>query len=646
MRSRFGAHVLAIALTLVTGTLGHPLSGQNTQAPPRAGAPDTGPPAGWPDQHPIPDVPVNEGRPDQLPRPSLTEPFAIGEALHDPARVDTAIVSLLNLMGIEIAPDDPDAPATIGGGRVRLFESEVRALIEIGRTDAEAQGQDPDGPFHFRDLHATLAPALPGVTAEGLADLYRAQYERQPESLVPLVLMGQPIEADTPLLRTELWLLHADGVLSAASSRRIARRGPRLTFVAAVHAQSAGSSGYFGPSGVLQRSLQPPRGSTLSGIEWAELQWRLPLIAASSVTLTQGARIHERHGGSGAAVTLQARVRLRPIQLTSTGTVVNPAPLAAAGLPVTWQPDPTVLGHASPATPVSTTVGLDGIARLSFAPRPEAAQGRGVLASDRGRTTISFDYAALVSRYRLNAPTPGGGAMSVGTGVDLEWHVPEGIEFRISNNYDVGSLGLTRAGWDYAIGSMQLDEQGDYRGKARLISSTQRMTVPGRNCVAEVTARQWADVVGIAIEEKVPVGSDLASFYTAVHRPGDYRWQRGQAATYFRLEFTPTSPPDYVTSGSGVVCQDEIPHPGSANFIPLNDAQWTITGYGSGRGVETANRAGYAIAVPDEGLLRYEDRTSENASLVTSKEFGSVNLGGLLKARSIWYVTVTRTKVK
>lgn len=58
----------------------------------------------------------------------------------------------------------------------------------------------------------------------------------------------------------------------------------------------------------------------------------------------------------------------------------------------------------------------------------------------------------------------------------------------------------------------------------------------------------------------------------------------------------------------------------------------------------TANRAGYAIAVPEDGLLRYEDRTSENASMTTSARFGSVNLGGLLKARSIWYVTVTRTK--
>jgi hypothetical protein len=82
-------------------------------------------------------------------------------------------------------------------------------------------------------------------------------------------------------------------------------------------------------------------------------------------------------------------------------------------------------------------------------------------------------------------------------------------------------------------------------------------------------------------------------------------------------------------------CQPEIPSLSGPNFVPVNDAQWTIVGFGSADGRQTANRAGYAIAVPDEGLLRYEDRTSENAGLP-----------GLIKARSIWYVSVTRTTVK
>jgi len=316
------------------------------------------------------------------------------------------------------------------------------------------------------------------------------------------------------------------------------------------------------------------------------------------------------------------------------------------GLPVTWQVDSGITAHASPASPLSTTVGIDGTTRLTLAPKPEPAQGKGVLASERGRASVRFEYADFVKRYQMNVPAANIRLPGKGTDVQLEWHSPEGIEFRISNNYDVGTFGLTRAGWDYGIGSMQPDEEGVYRGQARLVSRTDRMTMPGRSCVGQVTVRQWADVVGIPIERNVPIGSELATFYTAVHRPGDYRWQRGQAATYLRLEFTPTSSPSYVTSGSGVICQDEIPHRGSPNFVPLNDAQWTITGFGDVRGVETANRAGYAIAVPDEGLLRYEDHTSENASLVTSKQFGSVNLGGLLKARSIWYVTVTRIKVK
>jgi hypothetical protein len=568
----------------------------------------------------------------------MNEPFAIGEALHDPGRVEAAVVSLLALMNIEIVPDRPDEPVVIGAARMRLSESEVRALIDMGIEDADAQSQDPSGPFTFRDLHATLAPALRNVSAEELAEAYAQAYERQPEALAPLVLMGQPIEADMPLMRTQIWLLHADGVLRPAGNRGARNAGPRFVLARTTLAQG-GPSGYFGPTGHLATLFQ--RVGSLTGLEWAELQLRLPLIAASSVTLTPAA-LHERHGGSGAPVTIQARFQLRSIQLSGSNTVIHPAPLIG-GMPVTWQIDQAITAHASAASPLSTTVGIDGVTRLSLAPKPEAAQGKGVLASDQGRASIRFEYAALIDRYRVFGAPPVKQSLGRSIGVELEWHALEGIEFRISNNYDVGTFGLTRAGWDYAIGSMQPDEQGVYRGQARLISRTDRMTMPGRSCAGQVTARQWASVVGIPIERNVPIGSALASFYTAVHRPGDYRWHRGQAATYLRMEFTPTSRPYYVTSGSGVICQDEIPHRGSPNFVPLNDAQWTITGYGSVGGVETANRAGYAIAVPDEGVLRYEDRTSENASLVTSKQFGSVNLGGLLKARSIWYVTVTRT---
>src|SRR5262245_31696435 len=40
-----------------------------------------------------------------LPQPSLTDPFEIGAALHDPGRLGDAVVSLIALMGIGIVPD-------------------------------------------------------------------------------------------------------------------------------------------------------------------------------------------------------------------------------------------------------------------------------------------------------------------------------------------------------------------------------------------------------------------------------------------------------------------------------------------------------------------------------------------------------------
>lgn len=51
---------------------------------------------------------------EELPTPSLTEPFAIGEALYDPGRVADAVVSLLDLMGVGIDKADGTPLRAIG----------------------------------------------------------------------------------------------------------------------------------------------------------------------------------------------------------------------------------------------------------------------------------------------------------------------------------------------------------------------------------------------------------------------------------------------------------------------------------------------------------------------------------------------------
>jgi hypothetical protein len=169
------------------------------------------------------------------------------------------------------------------------------------------------------------------------------------------------------------------------------------------------------------------------------------------------------------------------------------------------------------------------------------------------------------------------------------------------------------------------------------------MRVPLMTCAPYGIAWQEADIEAIPIAENAATaGSGEATFYTDVHRVTDYRWLRGKPSAYFRLEFFPRTVPAY---GPKDPCQEEIPpsraRPGTPNFIPLNDAQWTIEGYhGSGIGAGGTNRTGYSIAIPDSGTLRYEDHTSENSSI---KPYG-IELVPLVKARGIWYITVVRTR--
>jgi hypothetical protein len=180
-----------------------------------------------------------------------------------------------------------------------------------------------------------------------------------------------------------------------------------------------------------------------------------------------------------------------------------------------------------------------------------------------------------------------------------------------------------------------------------------------------VLAWQSATVVGVPIAKDVASASSIqatgtppkgggaatvtlstgAAFYTSVHTPADYVLkhpilgdsQLPDQPIYLRLEVFPITTPTYRMKDG---CHNEIPGPTSKrtpNFIPLNDAQWTIEGfYEGGSG---ANRAGYSIAVPAEGWLLYEDHTSAKA-LPT----GPFNLGSLVQSKSIWYLTINRKK--
>ena len=632
-----GLLVMVAAATLLATPLQTPSA---PEAPP-----PFGPPAGWPSVHRLTEIPpTSQPAHWPLPTPSITEPFAIGEALHDPSRVADAVVSALSLLGIEFIPDDP-AGVVIGGPRLRLQEFEVRALIDMGRADAEAQADDPSGPYTFSQLHKTVATFLPGVSVEDLAEAYTQEFERRPESVVPLVLMGQPLEPDTPLLRTELWLLLADRVLAQSPQRAVARARP----------------GFVRVQALVQAPVQRmPTWDMING-SVVEYALRLPLILSAGLILTPVSG-HEGHGGPGTRVTVEARIVGRAIRFTGTRPrpPLVPRQASLAGMESTWTTDDAIRKHAPSAPPSSrATVGAGGVARLVFTLRAEAARGRGQDMEEPGATTISVDMQELCSRLYSDpmCDETAGQKVSAQGVATLEWHAADVIEASITNVYDVGSkvaaFALTRYGVDGARIKLAREDDGTYRGGGELVVFS-RTTMPGENCGTVVTW-QSAEVVGVPIARDVaaaglrPLGgvnlSMGAAFYTPVHTPKDYVLKsRGQPdvqlptqPVYLRLEFFPRTRPAYRFQDG---CHNEIPGPQSKatpNFVPLNDAQWTIEGsYGSG---SDTNRAGYAIAVPDTGTITYEDHTSDNPMTV-----GPINLSGVVQAKSVWYLTITRSK--
>jgi hypothetical protein len=650
---------LAVALlTLGVTSAALPTSAQKAAAP----APDR-PARRW-----IPDDSLLS-RPRALPVASLTEPFSIGEALCDPGRVEQAVISMVTALGISIVPDDPKGVITIGR-TLRLTQSEVRGLIAMGQEDAEQQAQDPSGPYTFADFHKELASSLRDVSVEELAEAYSMEYEQNPERVAAQIMMGQPIEPDMPLMRTQMWLLLVDGLMPPGPGRLGARRGPRIVLARAQGAVWTGNAGLLNRAGMGSPDLRRWADSV-----WSQLVVRIPLALASSIRLIPSGVAHEGHAGPGQPVTITAQFNAPTITFD---TGLGPVPLvpqqsSLSGSLASWSTNATVRKHAN-APDQTPYAQVSGTARLTVTPHPEAARGRGVRTAEPGIVRFTVGLASLVNRTYgltgLSFPLTDLGRTTVQTVLNMEWHVADTLDVDITNEYDVGAsiAGLTRNGVDSAIGTLALEPDGSYRGVVRL-SMSSKITLPGKACSpTDVLAAQYAEVVAEPIAETASApntpGQTEAAFYTSVRTRQGYRFNRGTPTRYYRLEFTPVSPPQYfklvqADPASPLTaqevpkdeCMDEIPacesrYCSAPNFIPLNDAQWTIKGYGSLGSAATVNVAGYPIAAPEaktpgqsERLDYVEARSPENQSALKA-----IGLGSLLKADSKWTVTVIHRK--
>lgn len=537
-----------------------------------------------------------------LPRPELTEPFAIGEALLDPARVDQGVVSLVARMGIE------------------LNDNLVRGLIQMGQDDL-ANASDGRLPWSFRDLHAAIHPLLPQLTVERMAGQYNAAYAAAPESLAAQVMLGQPLEPETRLTRTQIWFLIVDGFAPPAVAPRLAQLSPV--------AQAAGSGPSYGTASLSVTQLPSP----IPGLSLMDFHHLIAILPALSYDLpfdvapfSTGA--HEGHGGPGRQVAMEARIGVNPVLRTGPSGAVLLRPVGAdrSNRTVYWEvrDRPAMEAHGSFDVPAGVPVRTDvaGSARLRYTPRKEDANGQGAnFSRTSGVSARIAQWDLLTSQYDMPPMLRGFalGDRSAPGVMAVSWH-DKGMRIRIENNYvakmDLGFLGNGfRRGRDLAEGSLEEQPNGSWEGTVTAtIHMTQFIQGLGQSCPEttfdgtqelKVTGEVWGSLGGAqtivydqAASTAEPSGKYLAlTFETA-----------GPASV------TPTQP-----------CLDLIERDyGQPPFLPLNDARW----------VQLDGR--YVIVLPTKGLLVYEDFTADSAT-----QTGAMSAFPF-KADSTWKIEVER----
>ena len=559
-----------------------------------------------------------------LPKPSLTEPFEIGEALYDQGRLADAVVSLLALMQIGVVPDaNASTRATAG---ITLSESEVRALIDLAGDDLEqAENEMENLPHTFADLHAAVADLLPGVSVEQLAEAYTRAYGAHPEELIAKALMGQPIEPETKLTRAQIWFLLMDGFAGAAAT-----------------------GGRWGTADREVPDLKSPN-AEWSAEEVREVLARLPLVTASRlVTISAPGVISPGTTAGGPPVNVTARVAasVPPLVSRVTGrTLLAPRAGSLAGHDVTWRVhDESMLPEIGTiVSPVDgpTRVGADGLARFIFQPGADPTRGAGQLVDDWEPLEARFETRGLVANaYTVPASlAPLTFGMSrANANVHLRWRSPDVLWLAVYNQYEginfeiPGLGGGTRTGRDRLFARLSKRADGSYVGPGEADVNAMQTLRGGSTC------QKYSVIVSQPVRVKV----EPQSGFGPTRVLDDFLWADAQLdligtmsnprpdGGYYRLMIYPAK--EALTSGE---CISNIPAGrdrrgwGGKWFIPLNDAQWTTS------------EQGYGIALRARGLTAFFDMSSVDP-------LGMTPLAGVkallqLTGRSIWLVLAAPT---
>jgi hypothetical protein len=586
--------------------------------------------------------PVSSGGPGgaataerELPIPTLDDPFAIGQALYDPTQLAGGVTSLLHLMGVGTYEDDGtpiDQAGVTKGGDPWLFQSEVWGLVDMGVEDLNDAGED--GPtYRLADLYDSLQGTLPpDLTLDAFVGAYSDAYAAHPDDLAPSVLLGQPVDASTPLTRVQLWLLYMDGFvdLAPATSADV-RQGP----------VAATARAHFGTANANLPPLVQPQ--SLTSAQWLELiSHFLTLLNAIPFAVTAGS-VHEGHGSTGQPEEIKAHLYANSGFISPvTGTLLLQANSGAmGGLELRWgSRDVAVFAdHGTLAASIPGTAVTDagGIASITYTPKREAANGQGAVSHDAAETSATVNARdLLVHAYNIDDQSVLGflmaqtlhGTRTERAWTEIEWHGP-GIEVTLENLYNVnldaaqGIGGMVavahRDGTDTFTGTLTKRSDGTYRG---VLSATTQANVKMGFGAGGLVGKQCEETTSFT--QNLAVVGTLKP--TSVMDPTQEEIEQGNIGTDdLLLVFTPKDAP----SAEGQ-CQSSIPF-----FTTNARGNQVISGWYasfSDSRITDPSLAGYGIHLPKPGeKLTYFDWRQSADNL--PPDFG---------VDSTWTITVTR----
>jgi hypothetical protein len=541
-----------------------------------------------------------------LPDPTLIEGGTIGQALYDPAMVPQGVVSLLNLLAVEIDAADGTVLRP-GAGDLFMTEDEVRGAIEATYQELEAGGDQGAGAVTVSGLYDGLASSLPAdYTVDEFANAFNDAYANAPDSLAAGVMLGMPITPETQLLSVQAWLLLVDGFVL---------RGNATETAAAVSFAGLAPLGP-GATGTAARS-QPALRSPLPNVDdrdWADLLAGLRFLGARIPFTVQGlTTVHEGHGRPGPRLQVKAQIG-RPPDVVSprTGVVLLRGRDAGGGIPMTWMSyDQSELRWDAdrrdvPGLNSPMVTDSSGAVHIVFPTRREFLdRNRNIIVSNNPTLTARVDQGALIAAA-YDLPPEVRDAMAAGNLLSgyrdadnskfhVEWHEDDLLFVCIDNSYNytfqVGGVAeLHRNGTDTVCGGLHIEDDDTYRG---VLEATSEGHAEGTAVLGLAGVVKCSDDVSAPDEESGK--QDL--FVVAEPRGNDFRV----------LRFYPNTPP----TTKGTLCQPNIAYRGggpfqrnAGSYLPFNDTRWSTPDMG------------FEIQVPSTyGVLDYIDDSTNEPSL-------------------------------